>query len=334
MPAFRETREPWGPGRAFALTRPAASLAAAADALAGYVIASPAVPHEEEALAVVPFIFASAGLLTAAGNVFARAFGRGALGPAPLSSGNSSDGPRSASGAPSSAGLPAKRVFLLGSALALGGLFAAMGAALSAGSLPVYLAAFLFLVTWARAGRGAELALAGPVSGGMARALSLALGMSAHSEIVYFTGRGALLAPGLFFVYGALVEAVEGSLGEGGRRYLLVGALLGCLAVFGGSAAVLARTALARIVALTGAVFLAARGASAVKSLLPADVRRFGEGAILAGFFLDSGLCFGRWEASGVVLVLGVVAVALVVPSAMMLPRSGRKSAAPGAPAG
>lgn len=165
------------------------------------------------------------------------------------------------------------------------------------------------------------------------RALALALGMSAHSEIVYLAPAGAILAPGLFFAYGALAAVVaehdmEGSLGAGGKRYLLLGALAGMLAVFGGAAAWLSRTALSRIVVMTGAVFLAARGSLGVRSLLPADVRRFGEGALLAGFFLDSGLCFGRWEATGAVLALGSFAVALVVPGAMMIQWRGAHASA------
>ena len=137
MPASRQTREPSASGRAIMIARPAASLAAAADALAGYVIASPAVPGREDALGVAPFVFASAGLLAAAGNVFEHAFSSEREGRAP------------------------KGVFIAGAALALGGLFAAMGAAMSAGPAPVYLAAFLFLVTWARAGRVSAAARAG-----------------------------------------------------------------------------------------------------------------------------------------------------------------------------
>ncbi|MHC4506276.1 MAG: hypothetical protein ACYTFI_23520 [Planctomycetota bacterium] len=320
MPASRQTREPSASARAAMIARPEASLAAAVDALAGYVIASPAVPGREDALAVVPLVFASAGLLAAAGNVFEHAFSSEREGRAP------------------------KGVFIAGAVLALGGLFAAMGAALSAGAAPVYLAAFLFLVTWARAGRASAAAragasglpVAGPVLGGTVRALALALGMSAHSEVVYLTAPGPAIAAGVFFAYGALVECIERTIGEGGKRYLLVGALAGCLAVFGVSGVLLARTALSRFVAVVGAVFVASRGAPAVRSLLPADIRRFGEGALLAGFLLDSALCLGYWEATdpafvfagwaanGTVLALGSLAVALFAHNWLMLARSGR----------
>ncbi len=317
---FREAsrrRYSWG---TWAFLRPAASLSAGADALAGYIVASPAVPLDEEARATVPFLFASAVLLAAAGHVFAAAFAYGSRGVAPGPGEHEGDerAPRFAE-AVARGETSLKRAFLAGAALALAGLFAAMGACASVGSLPVYFAAFLFLVSWARAGRGPAHAVSAPVSAGVARALALGLGMSAHREIVFLADPRLFVAAGLLFVYGALVESIESAWGEGGRRWALLGAFAGLLAVMAGAGVALIRTALAWIVALSGATFLAARAATAVRTLVPADIRRAGSAAILAGFFLDAAICFGRFEATGAVLVLGSVALALVVPGAVAL---------------
>jgi len=293
-------------GRLASLTRPGVSLVCAADVLAGYVIAAPALPRPEETLAAVPLLFAGAFLLTVAGHVFSCCFSpAGALLAGPVAPGR----------------VTLKAAFLLGALAAVGGLFATMGAALSTGRLPVYFAALLFLVTWARAGRGAELAVLGPVSAGAARALTLAVGMSAHSEVVYLVSPGPPLAAGLFFVYGALAEAVRQTEREGGRRYVLLAASLGFLAVFVISASALARTEMAWIMMFTGAILLAARAWPAVRSLTPADVRRFTQVAFLAGCILDAGLCFGRWPAEGAVLALGASALLLVLPGIAIMAR-------------
>ncbi len=305
------------------------ALAAGADVLAGYILAAPAVPLENEALAVVPFLFASAGLLAAAGSVFgvAFSFARG-------EDGRDRGGDLAAGFAEAVArGRPTlKGAFLLGALLAATGLFAAMAAGVTCGSVPVYVAAFLFLVSWARAGRAAEHALAGPASAGALRALSVALGMSAHREVLYFADARPSIALAVLFAYGALHATVRRSEGEGGKRFLLVGTLVGFAAVLGVSVALFMRTALSWIVALTGCAFLGARGVAASGTLVPVDVRRFADAAVLGGFFLASGLCFGRWEATGAVLALGSVAVALAVPAAIVMVRG--PGALPGGGAG
>lgn len=304
------------------------ALAAGADVLAGYVLAAPAVPREDGTLAIVPFLFASAWLLTAAGSVFGVAFlfarehdGRGRGGA--LAAGFARSIARGR--------VTLKGAFLLGAGLAVAGLFAAMGAGLSCGSVPVYVAAILFLVSWARAGRAEGHALAGPASAGALRALSVALGMSAHREVLYFAGAGPSIAVAVFFAYGTLHAIVRRSEGEGGRRYVLVGTLVGFAGALGVSAAFLMRTTLSWIVVLTGGAFLGARGVAASGTLVPVDVRRFADAAVLGGFFLNSALCFGRWEATGAVLALGSAAVALAVPAAMALAREPGSLPAPGA---
>ncbi|MHC4252303.1 MAG: UbiA prenyltransferase family protein [Planctomycetota bacterium] len=302
-----------------AFLRPAEGLAAGADVLAGYVLASPAIPREDEALAVVPFLFASAWLLSAAGSVFgvAFSFARGED-----ERGRGGDLAAGFAEAIARGRATLKGTFLLGALLAVAGLFAAMGAGVSCGSVPVYVAAVMFLVSWARAGRAEGHALAGPASAGALRALAVALGMSAHREVLYFADNGPGIAVAALFTYGMLHAVVRRSEGEGGRRFLLVGTLLGLVGVLGVSAALFMRTALAWIVALTGAAFLGARGLAASGTLVPVDVRRFADAAVLGGFFLASGLCFGRWEATGAVLALGSAAVALAVPAAVALARA------------
>ncbi len=295
------------------------ALASGADVLAGYVIAAPAMPGEDEALAVVPFLFAAAWLLAAAGSVFGVVFtfareddGRGRGGD--LASGFADAVERGR--------LTLKGTFLLGVALAVAGLFAAMGAGLTCGSVPVYVAAVLFLVSWARAGRAEEHAIAGPVSAGALRALSVALGMSAHREFLYFADAEPSIALAALFAYGTLHAIVRRSEGEGGRRYLLVATLIGFAGALGVSVALLMRTALSWIVALAGCAFLGARGVAASGTLVPVDVRRYADAAVLAGFFLAAGFCFGRWEATGAVLAIGSAAVALAVPAGVALARA------------
>ncbi|MGD8241084.1 MAG: hypothetical protein PVH68_21200 [Armatimonadota bacterium] len=319
---------------ALAFLRPAHGLVAGADVLAGFVLASPASPGESYSLAVAPLLFASAVLISAAGSVFALVFSQargavlpGAGGGAPgLTTPLPEGGAWAYAKALEEGRATVRRSFLAGAALALGGIFAAMGAALTAGRLPVYFAALMFLVSWARAGRGAELAVLGPASAGLSRALSLGMGMGATGEIVFLADRSLLLAPALYFAMGGVVEAVEHAEGEGGRRFLLVGALGALLAVFALAGLAYMRTGLSWIVALTGAAFLVSRAAPAIGSLAPGEVRRFAEGALLAGPFLSASVCFGRWEARGALLAIGVCALGLVVPAARSLRERGRRT--------
>jgi hypothetical protein len=157
--------------------------------------------------------------------------------------------------------------------------------------------------------------------------------MSAHREVLYFAGNAPTIAVAVLFMYGTLQAVVRRSEGEGGRRYVLVVTLAGFAAAMGVSAALLMRTALAWIVAFTGAAFLGARGVAASGTLVPVDVRRFADAAVLAGFLLDAGICFGRWEATGAVLALGAAAVTMVLPAGMALARAPGEFPAPGAAA-
>jgi hypothetical protein len=301
-----------------ALLRPGPSLAVAADVLAGYCIAAPARPRLEETLAAAPLLFASAALVVAAGNVFYACFT-----PAPTGKGGA--GAAAAEDVRAAErGVSTKRMFLLGAALAVAGLFSAMGAAVSAGKLPVYFAAFLFLLTWARAGMSRDCALLGPASAGALRALTLGLGMSAHRGIVYGADAAPFVAAALFFAFGALLDTVEGARGEGGRRFLLLGAAAGVLAVFAGAGIVFVKTPTAALVALAGGAFVAARAWPAVRSLTSTEIARFAEAGLLAGCALDAALCLGPWtETDPVTWALAGSALAVVLPCSALLRRAG-----------
>jgi len=305
-----------------------AALAAGADVLAGFVVAAPAFPGEHETLAAVPFLFASAVLLSAAGSVFGVVF--------TFAGGDDGGGP----GGPLAAAYSdtvahgratPKGTFVLGALLAVGGLLSAMCAGVTCGSVPVYVAGVLFFVGWARAGRAAGHSMADPVSAGALRALAVALGMSAHREVLYFADSAPSVAVAVLFACGALHATVRRAEREGGRRYVLIGTLAGFAGAMGVSVALLMRTALSWIVALSGCAFLGARGLAASGTLVPADVRRFADAALLAGFFLAAGLCFGRWEATGAILALGSAAMALAVPAGVALTRSPGALPSPGA---
>ena len=312
------------------LTRPAVSLSAAADVIAGYVVAAPATPRPVETLLTVPLLFVGAALLHAAGDVFSACF--------TVESGPSDSERAGSPGVALARAIRKKQTtlkaaFLTGAAMALAGLFAAMAPCLlnglSAGHLPVYAAGFVFLVGWARAGRTSQSPVVGPASAGLLRAMTLAIGMSAHGEIVYGHGGASLWRPaaaplvaaGLYFAYGALAETLEQSEGEGGRRYTIMAAFVGMLAVLGGAAALFAKTSPARSVILAGAVLLVARSLPALRTLVPGAVRRFAEAARLSGLFMAAALAWGRWPTQGTVLVLGAAALALVLPCAVLFAR-------------
>ena len=304
------------------------ALAAGADVLAGYVIAAPTFPDEHETLAVVPFLFAAAVLLTAAGRVFGVVF--------TFAGGDDGGGPGGALAAAytdtvAHGRATAKGTFVIGALLAVGGLLSAMGAGVTCGSVPVYVAGVLFLVGWARAGRAEGHAVAGPISAGALRALAVALGMSAHRETLYFADAAPSIAVAVLFACGALHATVRRAEGEGGRRYVLIGTLAGFAGAMGVSVALLMRTALSWIVALSGCAFLGARGLAASGTLVPADVRRFADAALFAGFPLAAGLCFGKWEATGPILALGSAALALAVPATVALTRAPGALPSPGA---
>ena len=305
--------------RISSIMRPALSLSAAADVIAGYVLAAPATPRAREALLTVPLLFAGCALLHAAGEVFSACF--------TVESGLTGADRPGSPGVTLARAIDLNRItlkaaFVLGAAAALAGLFAVMAAALTAGKLPVYAAAFLFLVGWARAGRTSQLPVIGPASAGVQRAMTLAVGMAAHGEIVYGQTGGPLpvllIGAGLYFAYGALAETLEQSEGEGGRRYTILAAFAGMLAVFGGAAALFARTSAARSVALAGAVFLVVRALPALRTLVPGAVRRFAEAAWLSGLFLAAVLAWGRWPTQGVVLALGAAPLVLLIPCAVL----------------
>ena len=215
--------------------------------------------------------------------------------------------------------LTLKGALATGGFLAIAGLFAAMAAALATGRLPVYAAALVFLVGWARAGRTSQLPVIGPATAGLQRAATLALGMGAHAEIVYGQNPAPLAAAGLYLAFGALVETLEQSEGEGGRRFSLLACVAGVLAVFAGAAGFFVRTRPALFVALAGGVLLMVRALPALRTLVPGAVRRFAEAARLSGLFLAAALVWGRWPTQGTVLALGAVPLALVIPCFALL---------------
>jgi len=289
------------------LMRPAKSLAVATDVLAGYCVASEAMPRGAEAMAQVPLLFAGAAMLGAAGGVFDACFAAAQEAESSPARGPAPDG-------------SLKGAFLAGAALALGGVFAVMAGGVSAGRFPVYFAAFMFLLSWARAGRGPDAVL-GPVASGLARAFAMGLGMSARPEVVYLTRAEPIIAAALAFASGALAECIEQAEHEGSRRWLLVVAAAGLLAVSGAAGATLMRRPLAWIVAASGGALVLARAVPAVRTLLPIAVRRFGEAAAVGTCFLNSAICFGRWPAEGAVLAMGAGALAMVLACAALFER-------------
>lgn len=308
--------------RAASISNPQSGVSGAADVLAGYCIAASAMPTLERAAAIVPLLFVSAYLLRSAGSVFDVCFAvaSGRTDPARASRNTAAAAVHITGGEISLTG-----ALVTGAVLAALGLFAALAAAVSVGKLPVYVAAALFLVIWARTGFGIELVVLGPVSGGAIRALGLALGMSAHPDVVYLTDRAVPIALGLYFAYGALVEVLEHAEGEGGRRYALVGAAVGLVGVFAAAAALIMRTPLSLIVAVVGAAFLTARAYRAATTLLPGAIARLAEGAGMASGFLAAALCFGHdvWRTGGGLLVLGSFCLGLVVVTGVLSDRYG-----------
>lgn len=279
-------------GEFLALLGPAGALAAAGDVVAGYVLAAPVRPAAREAVPPVLILGAGAVLLLAGGRLFAACF-------APVPRG----------------GFSAKRLFLAGALLSVVGLFSAMGAAFLVGRLPVYFASFLFLVLWARAGPLESSPLAGPVSWGAVKSLSMALGMAAHPDFVYRIGHPGTVVPlALLFSYGALFTVVRRAEAEGGRRYLLVLCGLGLAGIIAGGAFV-GGTSLAALSALGGGLLVGAGLLRAVRSLAPAGLRTFAERALVAGCLLDAALAFGRWRPEG----FGAAAALLVVPCQLLL---------------
>jgi hypothetical protein len=313
--------EPNGSGmRRFSVYNPASSLSGAADVLAGFVIAAPALPQFDRAMLIVPLLFASVFLLRAAGSVFEACFGVAAE---RVEVGRASKHTTAIATSIANGLIGLKGTFVTGCVFALAGIFAALGAAVTAGKLPAYFAAFVFLTVWARSGRGVEYAVGGPLSAGLMRALGLAMGMSAHPEFLYFTGRTPAIALGLYFAYGALTEAIVHSEGEGGRRYALVGATFGLLGIFGAGAVLLMDTSLSFIVTVVGATFVAARAWPALTSLMPGSVRKLGEGAMIASGFLGAAIVFGNpaWRTDGSVLPLGSAALVAVIVTGILAQR-------------
>ena len=129
--------------RRTAILNPAPSISGAADVLAGYCIAAPALPQADHVLKVVPLLFASVFLLRASAYVFEVCFAISAGRTEPASASSHTVATAAAIGGSGSA---LKGVFLIGCVAALLGLFAALGASITAGRLPVYFAAFLFLL--------------------------------------------------------------------------------------------------------------------------------------------------------------------------------------------
>lgn len=277
------------------LMRPGRSLALATDVLAGFCAAAEGFPKGWHAAASVPFLFASAALLGASEGLFDACLGGKAY-------------------------VPSKRTFLLGAVLAAGGIIAAMVAGVSVGKLPAYFAAFMFLISWARAGRGPDAVL-GPLASGAWRAFAICLGASAHTGMAYLVHPEPFIAAGLASACGALTESIDQAEREGGRRYILLFAAAGILAVFGAASVLLMRRPIAWIVAASGAALVLTRAAYAVRTLLPEAIRRFAEGTMLGSCFLSAGICFGRWPATGAVLVMGAAALVMVLICAALFER-------------
>jgi len=312
--------------RRLALTNPASSLSGATDVLAGYCLAAPALPRVGDTLFVLPLLFSSAVLLRAAGAVFEVCFGvaAGRTDPARAARHTVAVSVYFADGR-----FSLKAAFMAGAALAMLGLFAALGAGAFVGKLPAYVAAFLFLALWAKTGHGVALPVLGPLASGVVRTLGLALGMSAHPDVVYLTNPTVAVAVALYFAYGALLEVLDHAEGEGGKRYSLIGSVFGLVAVFAAAAALLMRTPLSYIISVVGVTFILSRAWSATSTLLPANIRRLAEGAAMAAGFLAAALCFGNasWRTTGGILPIGSAALLLVLVMGVLAERHGREIA-------
>jgi hypothetical protein len=306
--------------RRLALTHPASSLSGAVDVLAGYCLAAPARPEAGTAVLVLPALFVSVVLLRSAGHVFDACF---ALCGGDVSRPDCSWRSAVLADEIDKGTRSLKGVFLFGAALALAGVFAGLLGALRAGRLPAYVAALIFLTTWASSGCAAHLAVCGPVAAGLLRALGLAMGMSAHRESLYLASNAPILALAAYFIYGAMTKVLALAQREGGTRFALVGATVGLLAAFAATALLVVRTPLSFIVIVVGAVFVCARAWQAVVALTPASVRRYAAGALIASGFLAAAICYGNplWSGHGVAAAAGTASLVLVIATGLLVNR-------------